>query len=198
MSANEIESLLFLLSKLPGLGPRSAKRILLYLLKNKDFLLDPLIEALSKMRNNIITCSLCGNIDITSPCNICSNIERQNLSQVCVVEEVADLWAIERSSVFRGTYHVLGGTLSAMEGKNPGDLNIESLVKKVAANSNIEIILATNATIDGQTTAYYIAERLKNYGVKISRLAQGIPIGGELDYLDEGTLGEALKMRHGM
>ncbi len=192
---NEIEQLAKLFSKLPGLGGRSAKRIVLHLLNRKETLMLPLAEMLEKTAAAIQTCETCGNLDSTSPCYVCSG-EKRDQSTLCIVEEVADLWAMERSKTYRGVYHVLGGTLSALEGRGPEQLNIQRLVQRVETGSITEVILATNATIDGQTTAHYITERLKAFeGVKISRIAQGIPMGGELDYLDDGTLGAALMAR---
>lgn len=191
---NDIEKLSYLLSKLPGLGKRSAKRAVLHLVKNKDSLMHPLGETITRAAETIKTCESCGNVDTISPCSICTDYKRNN-EQICVVEEVSDLWAIERSNMFRGTYHVLGGTLSAIDGRGPADLNIEQLIQKAAKEEVSEIILATNATVEGQTTAHYITERLKGMELKISQIAHGIPIGGELEYLDEGTLATALKAR---
>lgn len=194
MTTNELETLTHFLSKLPGLGKRSARRAVLHLIKNKDALMLPLANSLKAAAEAVKICSECGNIDSHDPCHICTN-EKRSRNQICVVEEVADLWAIERGNIFKGRYHVLGGTLSAVDGRGPEDLNIEKLVRK-AANENIdEIILATNATVDGQTTAHYITERLKGYNLQISRIAHGIPMGGELDYLDDGTLGAAFQAR---
>lgn len=193
-SDNPIEQLVQLLSKLPGLGKRSARRAVLHLVKHRETLMQPLAKALHNVEQNIVVCKSCGNIDSHSPCHVCTDPKRDE-STICVVEEVADLWAIERGSIFRGLYHVLGGTLSALEGRGPDELNIASLLGRVEKGTIAEIILATNATVEGQTTAHYITERLKDSGVKISRLAQGVPIGGELDYLDDGTLGAALLAR---
>ncbi|MCE3233533.1 MAG: recR [Rickettsiaceae bacterium] len=191
---NDIEKLIYLLGKLPGLGKRSARRAVLHLVKNKEGLMRPLGTTLNAAIESIKICESCGNVDSFSPCNICVDHKR-SVEQICVVEEVSDLWAIERSNMFRGTYHVLGGTLSAMDGRGPDDLNIEKLVQK-SSNENVkEVILATNATVEGQTTAHYIMERLKHLNIEISQIAHGIPIGGELEYLDDGTLGTALKAR---
>jgi recombination protein RecR len=191
---SDIEKLIYLLGKLPGLGKRSARRAVLHLVKNKEGLMRPLGTTLNAAIESIKICESCGNVDSFSPCNICVDHKR-SVEQICVVEEVSDLWAIERSNMFRGTYHVLGGTLSAMDGRGPDDLNIEKLVQK-SSNENVkEVILATNATVEGQTTAHYIMERLKHLNIEISQIAHGIPIGGELEYLDDGTLGTALKAR---
>ena len=156
--------------------------------------MQPLIKTLQLVEESVLICETCGNVDTSSPCAICVN-ERRDDSLICVIEEVADLWAFERGDIFKGKYHVLGGTLSAMEGRGPSDLKVDSLVEKVESGGVDEVIIATNATVDGQTTAHYITERLKDSGVKVTRLAHGIPIGGELDYLDEGTLSTALKSR---
>lgn len=166
----------------------------MHLVKNRESLLLPLADVLGKTIQNIKICSSCGNVDDRSPCRICVD-ERRSTDKICVVEDVADLWAIERSNIFGGRYHVLGGTLSALDGRRPEDLNIEKLAAKVANGEIAEVILATSATVEGQTTAHYIAEKLKDSGVQISQIAHGIPIGGELDYLDDGTLGAALKAR---
>jgi recombination protein RecR len=194
MHENDIEKLVYLLGKLPGLGRRSARRAVLHLVKNKDSLMRPLADTLNIATESIKVCESCGNIDSNSPCHICLDSKR-NIDQICVVEEVSDLWAIERSNMFRGTYHVLGGTLSAIDGRGPEDLNIEKLVQKSSNENMREIILATNATVEGQTTAHYIMERLKHLNIEISQIAHGIPIGGELEYLDDGTLATALKAR---
>tara|TARA_B100001564_G_scaffold299709_1_gene266300 strand:- start:156 stop:752 length:597 start_codon:yes stop_codon:yes gene_type:complete len=193
--APELEALVQLLGKLPGIGQRSARRMVLHLVTNKDRTLYPLIDCLKHVAQTVKICSNCGNIDSCDPCSICSNTKRNQHNQLCVVEEVADLWAIERSQTFSGRYHVLGGTLSAIDGRGPEDLNIDKLVHKIANENISEVILATNATVDGQTTAHYIAQRLTGINTTISRLAHGIPIGGELDYMDEGTLSAALDAR---
>jgi recombination protein RecR len=191
---NDLEQLIALLAKLPGLGPRSARRAALHLLKKRDSLLYPLLQSLMATAESIQACAQCGNWDVQNPCQICADA-RRNPAQICVVEEVADLWAIERAHSYRGLYHVLGGTLSALDGIGPDALSIDPLLQR-AANSNIqEVILATNATVQGQTTAHYLTDRLQGLPLKISRLAYGLPMGGELDYLDEGTLTTALAAR---
>lgn len=191
---NDIETLVKLFSRLPGLGPRSARRVVLHLLRHREKLMLPLASALSKGLESIRTCSQCGNVDAQDPCQICTD-PRRDASVLCVVEDVADVWAIERSRSYRGLYHVLGGTLSAIDDRGPAQLNLEPLLARVAEGSVKEIILATSSTMEGQTTAHYLTSRLKEYGTQVSRIAQGIPIGGELDYLDDGTLGAALKSR---
>lgn len=193
--SQEMDVLIHLFSKFPGVGQRSARRIILHLIKHKHQLLEPFIAALTRFSQTIEMCKECGNVDSCNPCAICSKPERQVSEQLCVVEDVSDLWAIERSRLYKGRYHVLGGTLSAIDGRGPDDLNIEQLIHKAGTGTIREIILATNATVEGQTTAHYIAERLKEHAVTISRLAHGIPIGGELDYLDDGTLGAAFQAR---
>jgi recombination protein RecR len=191
---NDIDELIRLFSKLPGLGPRSARRVVLHLVRQKENLMSPLAKTLESAIDTIRTCSHCGNLDTIDPCHICSDGKRDP-SVICVVEELADLWAIERCNLFRGRYHVLGGTLSAIDDRGPAQLNIEPLVERSARGEVKEIILATNATLEGQTTAHYLTTRLASFNLSISRLAQGIPMGGELDYLDDGTLGAALKAR---
>ncbi len=191
---SDIDHLIQLLARLPGLGPRSARRAALYLIKRRESVLLPLTAALDDAARNIRACSTCGNLDTRDPCAICID-GRRNEALICVVEDVADLWALERTAVFRGRYHVLGGTLSALDGIGPEDLNIAGLVARAGAPEVREVILATNATVDGQTTAHYIADRLANCAVIVSGLAHGVPVGGELDYLDDGTLSEALKAR---
>ena len=190
----EIERLIQLLAKLPGLGPRSARRAVLHLVKNRDKLLAPLAHALGDAHEKVKACSECGNVDTLDPCTICSD-HRRDRSIVCVVEEVGDLWALERAGAWSGLYHVLGGTLSALGGVRPEDLDIQQLVERCTQGIVKEVVLATNATVEGQTTAHYITERLKNLGVATSRLAHGVPVGGELDYLDEGTLTQAIRQR---
>jgi len=177
---------------LPGLGPRSARRAALFLIKRREQIMGPLAAALGAAAAAIRTCSACGNLDTTDPCAICRDPERDP-NAICVVEDLADLWALERTGAFRGRYHVLGGTLSALDGVGPDELNIVRLVARLGPDT--ELILALNATVEGQTTAHYIAERAAPTGTRISRLAQGVPIGGELDYLDDGTLTAALKAR---
>ena len=190
----EIERLIQLLSKLPGLGPRSARRAALHLIRKREELLAPLSDAMQTARERILTCTTCGNVDTIDPCTICCDTRRDQGTLV-VVETVADLWALERASALRARYHVLGGTLSPLDGVGPKDINIESLITRVGEGEIREIILAVNATVDGQTTAHYITDRLAHLDVKITRLAHGVPVGGELDYLDEGTLAAAIRQR---
>lgn len=195
MSGQEIEKLVKLVSKLPSLGTRSARRITLQLLKKRDTLLLPLIQSLTEVAENIKTCEICGNYDTQSPCSICASAVRDN-DVICVVRDVADLWAMERVSFFKGKYHILGGILSALDGVTAEDLNIESLVNRVKSGDVKEVILALPATIDGQITSHYLVSRLKEFeSVKVTSLAQGIPMGGELDYMDEGTIQLALNSR---
>lgn len=194
MLGPEIERLIQLLSRLPGLGPRSARRAALQLLKRKEALMLPLADALATAAATVRTCSVCGSFDTQDPCGVCAD-ERRDPTILCVVEEVADVWALERASAFKGRYHVLGGTLSALDGVGPEDLNIPSLVRRASDPAVTEVILAMDATVDGQTTAHYITDRLADANVAISRLAHGVPVGGELDYLDDGTLTTALKAR---
>lgn len=194
MAEREIERLVQLLAKLPGLGPRSARRAVLQLLKRREGLLQPLAAALNEAGERVRACSICGNLDTHDPCGICNSPKRDRTT-LCVVEDVADLWALERTSSFKGHYHVLGGTLSALDGVGPDELNIPSLVARAADGALKEVILATSATVDGQTTAHYIADRLREKGVKVSGLAHGVPVGGELDYLDDGTISAALRDR---
>src|SRR5436189_4962812 len=189
---SELDTLIQLLARLPGLGPRSARRAALFLIKRREHVMEPLAAAMSAAATAVRTCSACGNLDTADPCAICRDPERDETA-LCVVEELADLWALERTGAFRGRYHVLGGTLSALDGVGPEDLNIERLVGRLKPGQ--ELILALNATVEGQTTAHYLADRVAGSGVKVSRLAQGVPIGGELDYLDDGTLTAALKAR---
>ncbi len=197
MGGPQIDRLAALLAGLPGLGPRSARRAVLHLLKHRDTLLRPLAAYLEQTADAVSPCRTCGNLDTVEPCSVCAD-PRRDRGTICVVEEVGDLWALERAGVFGGLYHVLGGTLSALDGVGPEDLRIADLVHRASAGDVEEIILATNATVDGQTTAHYVTDRLEETGVKISRLALGVPVGGELDYLDEGTLGAALKSRRGV
>jgi recombination protein RecR len=195
MSSNIIENIVKKFSKLPGIGPRASRRIILKLAQNKEKILSDIIEGLQLLRNNINNCKLCGNIDEGEVCNICQDPKRDS-SLICVVENVSDLWAIERVQNFKGKYHILGGNLSAMSGKTIEDLNINGLVDKIKKDNNIkEIIIATSATIDGQTTAHYLQDVLNQYNLKISRLSFGIPVGSELDYLDDGTIAVAFKAR---
>ena len=190
----EIERLIQLLSKLPGLGPRSARRAALHLVKKREQLLGPLADAMQIARERIITCDTCGNIDTISPCTLCSDTRRDDALLV-VVEDVADLWALERATATNGRYHVLGGVLSPLDGIGPKDLALDPLVARVATGRVKEVILALNATVDGQTTAHYITDLLAPHGVSVTRLAHGVPVGGELDYLDEGTLTAAIRQR---
>ena len=190
----EIERLIQLLAKLPGLGPRSARRAALQLVKKKESLLLPLAEAMAVAAERVRICSICGNIDTHDPCLVCAD-PRRDAGTVIVVEDVADLWALERAGAMNVRYHVLGGTLSPLDGVGPDDLAIDKLVARVAAGGIAEVILAVNATVDGETTAHFITDRLAGLGVKVSRLAHGVPVGGELDYLDEGTLTAALRSR---
>ena len=192
----EIEKLVQLLARLPGLGPRSARRVALQLLKKRETLLVPLASAMQAAAEAIRDCEICGNLDTTSPCSICRD-QRRDLHVLCVVEDVADLWALERAGVFRGRYHVLGGALSALDGVTPERLNIASLMTRLGAGVD-EVILAMNATVEGQTTAHYLMDVLAAHNVKVTRLAHGVPVGGELDYLDEGTLSAAFKARRAM
>ena len=197
MTAPEIERLINLLAKLPGLGPRSARRAVLTMMRRRETLLVPLAKAITAAATAVRTCGICGNIDGRDPCSICVDV-RRDTSVICVVEDVADLWALERTHAFKGRYHVLGGTLSAIEGTGPEDLNIPGLIGRAADSQVREVILALSATVDGQTTAHYMAEKLGESGISVSGLAHGIPVGGELDYLDDGTLSAALKARHNL
>ena len=192
---SELDTLIQLLAKLPGLGPRSARRAALHMIKRRESVMEPLAVALRDAAAAIRSCSVCGNLDTVEPCVICRD-PRRDPNLVCVVEDLADLWALERTAAFRGRYHVLGGTLSALDGVGPEDLAIGKLIARLAPG--VELILALNATVDGQTTAHYIADRAAPTGATVSRLAQGVPIGGELDYLDEGTLTAALKARRSL
>jgi len=194
MASAEIERLVQILARLPGLGPRSARRAALMLLKKREALMRPLAVALEDAADKVRACSQCGNLDTQDPCVVCRDPNR-DATIVCVVEDVADLWALERAGIFKGRYHVLGGVLSALEGIGPEDLNVAPLVERGRAGGVREIVLATSATVDGQTTAHYVMERLKGCAVAVTRLAHGVPVGGELDYLDEGTLAAALKAR---
>jgi len=194
MNNDDINILINLISKIPGLGPRSARRSVLRLIKNPDKLMLPLANKLIEVAKKIKICEICGNLDTDKICSICMDQDR-DLSKICVVEDVSDLWALERSGSYKGRYHILGGVLSAIDGVNPEDLNIKKLIENIKSNDIKEVILATSATLAGQTTSYYISDLLKTTKVTISRLAQGIPIGGELDYLDDGTIGAALTSR---
>lgn len=194
MASQEIEALSATLARLPGLGPRSARRAVLWLVKRRETSLVQLLEALTSVRETLVECGTCGNVDTRDPCSICAD-PRRDLRSLCVVEDVADLWALDRARLFTGKYHVLGGRLSALEGVRPEDLNIGSLIARVEAGGIDEVVLAMNATLEGQTTAHYIAERLEGFPIRITQLAHGLPVGGELDYLDEGTLAQALRAR---
>ncbi|MGY8976228.1 MAG: recombination mediator RecR [Alphaproteobacteria bacterium] len=194
MESEEIKNLIKLMSKIPGLGPRSARRGVLSLIKNPEKLMLPLANALIEVSSNIKLCSICGNIDSDSICGICKD-EKRDKATICVVEDISDLWALERSSNFKGRYHILGGVLSAIDGVNPEDLRIKELLENITTNKVTEVILATSATIAGQTTSFYITDLLEGKDVIVSKLAQGIPMGGELDYLDDGTIGAALDSR---
>ncbi len=197
MSGQEIEKLIKLTAKLPALGSRSARRIVLHLLKKKETVLLPLIESLQEVAANIKTCEVCGNYDTISPCSLCSS-EKRDRSTICVVQDVADLWAMERVGFYRGLYHVLGGVLSALDGISPEDLNIEKLLLRLEKGETKEVILALPATVDGQITSHYLVSRLKDSNIKITTLAQGIPVGAELDYMDEGTIQLAINSRKEM
>mgnify|MGYP001229408762 CR=1 FL=1 len=190
----EIERLIQLLARLPGLGPRSARKAALSLIKRRAELLVPLAEAMTEAARRIVVCEACGNVDTTSPCTICRD-ERRDPTLIVVVEEVGDLWALERAGVVKARYHVLGGHLSPLDGIGPDKLNIPGLVVRAADPQVNEVLLALNATVEGQSTAHYVTEQLAPTGVAVSRLAQGVPIGGELDYLDDGTLAAAIKAR---
>ena len=190
----EIERLIQLLARLPGLGPRSARRAALHLIRKREELLAPLADALQAAREKIVTCSICGNVDSCDPCTLCKD-ERRDRSTLIVVETVADLWALERAGALSARYHVLGGSLSPLDGVGPKDLNLGNLASRVAQDQVKEVILALNATVEGQTTAHYVTSILSNCNVKITRLAHGVPVGGELDYLDEGTLAAAIRSR---
>ncbi|OPB31106.1 recombination mediator RecR [Bartonella sp. AR 15-3] len=190
----EIERLIQFLARIPGLGPRSARRAALYLIKKKETLLEPLGSAMLETANKVRICSVCGNVDTTDPCSICTD-PRRDESIIIVVEDISDLWALERAKFLSARYHVLGGRLSPLDGIGPDELNIISLINRVTNNSITEIILAVNATVEGQTTAHYITDQLSQFSIKITRLAHGVPVGGELDYLDDGTLAAALQAR---
>ncbi len=194
MASPEIEALTQALARLPGLGPRSARRAVLHLLKKRDAAMGPLRAALEAVDERLATCATCGNVDTSDPCSVCAD-PRRDARALCVVEEVADLWALERSRLFPGRFHVLGGRLSALEGVRPEDLAIDRLVARVEAGGIDEVVLAMNATLEGQTTAHYLAERIERFPVRVTQLAHGLPVGGELDYLDEGTLAQAMRAR---
>ena len=189
-----LDQLIRKLARLPGLGPRSARRAVLYLLKNRDRLMLPLAQDLFDVASQVRACAECGNLDHGNKCSICRDPQRDH-SCICVVEDVGDLWAMERAAVYQGVYHILGGTLSALDGRGPDDLHIDKLVRRAKTLAATEVILALSATVDGQTTAHYIAEKLAPTKVEVTRLAHGVPVGGELDYLDDGTLAQALRAR---
>ncbi|MCV2882840.1 recombination mediator RecR [Actibacterium sp. XHP0104] len=193
-STRDIQALIDLMARLPGLGPRSARRAVLHMIKKRGLLMAPLADTMAHVAATARECITCGNIGTSDICDICTD-DRRATGEICVVEDVADLWAMERAQVFKGRYHVLGGTLSALDAVGPEDLRIPRLIDRVTAEGVTEVILALNATVDGQTTAHYIAEQLEDRGVSITSLAQGVPIGGELDYLDDGTISAALKAR---
>lgn len=198
MILGDLEPLLKLLGRLPGVGPRSARRLALELIQNKDSLMRPLAHALSKTADAVRACDTCGNLDTQSPCRICqspSRADEQGRAVLCVVESVSDLWALERSGSFKGRYHVLGGTLSALDGRGPDQLRVGSLMERVRRGEAKEVILALSATVDGQTTSHYLAERLRELGAEVSAVAQGVPVGGSLEYLDDGTLLAAMNAR---
>ena len=194
MASSEIETLSQALARLPGLGPRSARRAVLWLVTHRETALDQVLDALGAVRDKLVECEVCGNVDTQDPCSVCAD-PRRDTKAICVVEDVADLWALDRARLFTGKYHVLGGKLSALDGVRPEDLAIDSLLGRVEAGGVDEVVLAMNATLEGQTTAHYIAERLEQFPVRITQLAHGLPVGGELDYLDEGTLAQALRAR---
>ena len=194
MASAEIEALSSALARLPGLGPRSARRAVLHLVKKRETALPALLDALLAVQDTLVECRICGNVDTRDPCGICSDPKRDAKS-ICVVEDVADLWALDRAKLFSGTYHVLGGRLSALDGVRPEDLAIPGLLARVEAGGVDEVVLAMNATLEGQTTAHYLAERLERFPIRLTQLAHGVPVGGELDYLDEGTLAQALRAR---
>ncbi|WP_066478551.1 MULTISPECIES: recombination mediator RecR [unclassified Sphingomonas] len=194
MASREIDTLTQALARLPGLGPRSARRAVLHLLKRRETALEPLLRALEAVAERLTPCSTCGNVDTSDPCAVCAD-PRRDARALCVVEEVADLWALDRARLFPGRFHVLGGRLSALDGVGPEDLSIDALIRRVADGGVDEVVLAMNATLEGQTTAHYLAERLEGHPVRVTQLAHGLPVGGELDYLDEGTLAQALRAR---
>lgn len=194
MTAGDINDLIRMLARLPGVGPRSARRLALTLLEDREGMMKPLMMQMDKTYTSIKTCHTCGNLDVVDPCAICTDHKR-NKTAICVVAGIADIWAIERTRVFDGVYHVLGGVLSAIDGVKPDNLRIKELVERVGVEGTQEIVLALSATVDGQTTAHYLADRLRDTNIRITRLAHGMPVGGELDYLDDGTLTTALKSR---
>ncbi len=194
MSGQEIEKPVKIIAKLPALGSRSSRRIVLHLLKKRETALLPLIEALQGVAENIKTCEVCGNYDTVSPCSVCTS-EKRDSRTICVVQDVADLWAMERVGFYKGKYHILGGVLSALDGISPEDLNIDTLLDRIEHEQTAEVILALPATVDGQITSHYLVSRLKGFETKVTTLAQGIPVGAELDYMDEGTIQLAINSR---
>ncbi len=194
MSGSEIDQLISLLAKIPGLGPRSAKRATLHLIKKRDTHMVPLVRAMQDVLATVRVCPICGNLDTIEPCSICADLKRDSAS-VCIVQDVADLWALERSGTFKGRYQVLGGLLSALDGIGPEELNLATLLERAEARKISEVVIALPVTVEGQTTAHYIADSLHRYEVKVFALAQGVPVGGELDYLDDGTIQAALKAK---
>jgi recombination protein RecR len=196
----DLDELMALISKLPGLGPKSARRIALYLLKNRDNVMQPLSKSLAKVHSKIIRCAICGNIKSNEAnCDLAKCFySSKSYEQICVVENIADMWAMESTNVFKGHYHILGGTLSALNSSNPEDLLIHSLINRIKKNNVKEVILATSATIEGQTTAHYINDSIKDLGIKVTKLAHGLPVGGEIEYLDDGTLFSAFKYRNSL
>jgi recombination protein RecR len=194
---DELDRIMHYLAKLPGLGPRSARRAVLHLLRKRETLMRPLADALGAAAEAVRDCSVCGNLDASDPCHICKDESRDG-SVICVVEDVGDVWALERAGAFKGRYHVLGGLLSALDGVGPDDLNLDALIARSGSPEVKEVILAMDATVDGQTTAHYISDRLAGLDLSITRLARGVPVGGELDFLDDGTLTQALKARRAL
>jgi recombination protein RecR len=194
MSSPELETLIQTFARMPGLGPRSARRVVLHLLKKRETALNPLLKGLQYVSETLILCATCGNIDTRSPCSLCQD-PRRDTRTLCVVEDIADLWALDRARLFPGRFHVLGGRLSALEGVTPQDLRIAALIARLEAGGIDEVVLALNATLEGQTTAHYIVEQIQHFPIRITQLAHGLPVGGELDYLDEGTLAQALRAR---
>lgn len=194
MQSVEIQKLIQLLSRLPGLGPRSGRRAALHLIKNKTQSLEPLYKSLLEVSESVKVCCICGNLDTSEECGLCQSDSRDG-STICVVADVDDLWAMERSASYKGRYHILGGVLSALDGIGPNQLTIDKLLLRLKENTVSEIIIALSATLEGQTTAHYLSDKLKNYSVKVTKIAHGVPVGGELDYLDDGTIAAALKAR---
>ena len=194
MASPEIEALIDLMAKLPGLGPRSARRAVLHLIRKREGLMEPMARAMAEAADKVARCSICGNLDSSDPCAVCRD-PRRDPSVLCVVQDIGDLWAMERAGIFKGRYHVLGGVLSAIDGIGPEELMIGQLLTRAKDEAVEEVILALSATVDGQTTAHYISDRLEEAGVTISGLAHGLPVGGELDYLDDGTIAAAFRAR---